>query len=168
MSWPGRARASAISSFTFFTGSDGVTTRISGLVAERWTAAKSLVRSGKVFFSIMTEVMSVCVVMSSVWPSGALRATSSPAIWLLAPGRFSTTTDWPSDSLRLGARSRATMSVAPPGAKPTSIRTVLTGNFGACASADPATARHNAPAIHRKWFMFPPREMKRVNALALS
>jgi hypothetical protein len=99
--------------------------------------------------------MSVCVVMSSVWPSGALRATSSPAIWLLAPGRFSTTTDWPSESPRLGARSRAMMSVAPPGAKPTSIRTGLTGYFGACASTAPPTARHNAPAIQRNRFMLP-------------
>src|SRR5262249_33222350 len=32
-----------------------------------------------------------------------------------APGRFSTTTGWPSCALRLGARTRPTLSRSPPG-----------------------------------------------------
>src|SRR5688572_11302029 len=117
------------------TGSEGCATRISGLVAHSATAAKSFVRSGYVRFSMICDVISVCVVMSSTWPSGALFATRSPAIWLLAPGRFSTTTDWPRLSVRPGAICRAMMSVAPPGANPTSRRTGLEGYCVPCAVA---------------------------------
>jgi hypothetical protein len=45
----------------------------------------------------------------------------------LAPGRFSTTTDWPSASVSFCARMRAATSVPPPAAKPTKILTGLSG-----------------------------------------
>src|SRR5688572_24049429 len=44
-----------------------------------------------------------------------------------APARFSTTTCWPSRELSRGAIARATRSLAPPGANPTSRRTGLLG-----------------------------------------
>src|SRR5688572_20078815 len=103
----------------------------------------------------MIEVMSVCVVMRRVWPSGAARATSSPAIWLLAPGRFSTNMVWPRASPVGAARRRAVMSVAPPAVKPTSILIGFTGNLGAWAHEPAATARQSVPTIQR--IMVPPR-----------
>ena len=42
---PGRLRASAIRSFTFFTGIDGCTTSMFGLVASRMIGAKSFIGS---------------------------------------------------------------------------------------------------------------------------
>ncbi len=44
-----------------------------------------------------------------------------------APGLFSTTTGWPSRSLRLFAVKRAALSVTPPGANGT---TQVIGRFG--------------------------------------
>ena len=63
------------------------------------------------------------VAMSSVYPSLAACATYSVAILLPAPGRFSTTTDCPSDSESFLASTRATMSAEDAGPKPTIMRT---------------------------------------------
>ena len=71
----------------------------------------------------------------------------SPAIWLLAPGRFSTKTDWPRLSDSTGAMDRAMMSVAPPGAKPTSMRTGRTGYFDACASVASLASTSVSPIV---------------------
>jgi hypothetical protein len=54
--------------------------------------------------------------MNSVCPSAADFATYSAAIWLLAPGLFSTITCWPQASLKRCARVRPSESVTPPGA----------------------------------------------------
>ena len=62
-----------------------------------------------------------------LWPSGTARATTSAAMTPDAPGRFSTTTGWPSDSVSFCATMRARMSFAPPGGKPTSMRSGFDG-----------------------------------------
>jgi len=46
---------------------------------------------------------------------------------LPAPGRLSTTKDWPSAAVISLAIRRATMSVVPPAEKPTMMRTGLLG-----------------------------------------
>jgi len=66
--------------------------------------------------------------MSSVYPSGALLATSSAPMFPEAPGRLSTTTAWPQRSPSFWATRRAMMSVPPPGANPTTTRTGRDGN----------------------------------------
>src|SRR6187399_3246641 len=53
-----------------------------------------------------------------------------------APGRLSTTTDWPNDSVNCCDRTRATMSVPPPGAYGTINRSGRDGYD--CASPSPA------------------------------
>jgi hypothetical protein len=57
-----------------------------------------------------------------VWPSGSVCATPCVAISPFAPGRFSTTTGWPSRSAIFGAINRARMSMPPPGGKPMTMR----------------------------------------------
>ena len=52
--------------------------------------------------------------ISSVWPSGAARATTSVPMALPAPGRFSTTTGWRQVSNSAAASERARMSDGPP------------------------------------------------------
>src|SRR6266853_1570738 len=82
---------------------------------------------------------------SSVYPSGAAFAASSLERFPFEPGRFSTTTGWPSASPSLGASTRAIVSVAPPGGLGTSRRT---GRVGYCAEAAAASrAKRNAAAI---------------------
>ena len=71
--------------------------------------------------------------ISMTWPSGGALATISLATMPEAPGRFSTTTGWPKLSASFWAMSRPTMSVEPPGEKPSIRRTVLVGY--ACANA---------------------------------
>src|SRR5205823_2957877 len=67
----------------------------------------------------------------------------------LAPGRFSTTKDWPRRSVSHCAISRATMSVPPPGASPTMMRTGRAGYV--CARAVRArTGSAIAPAVRRR------------------
>ena len=65
-----------------------------------------------------------------VWPSGSDCATPCVAINPFAPGRFSTTTGWPSRSDIFGAISRARMSIPPPGGKPMTIRIGRDGKPG--------------------------------------
>ena len=64
---------------------------------------------------------------SSVWPSGAARATDPAAPIPPAPGMFSITTGLPSESDIFCATARAVMSPRPPGPKPT---TILIGRAG--------------------------------------
>src|SRR3954451_9638258 len=78
---------------------------------------------------------------SSVWPSGAERATASVAIVALAPPRFSITTGWPQAACSPGARARAMKSVGPPGGKPTKSRTGRSGQAAPAArQAEQSTA----------------------------
>jgi len=71
----------------------------------------------------------------------SLRDRISSEITPLAPGRLSTTTCWPKASASFGCRMRATRSVAPPGGKPTIIRTGREGNdWARAAGTAPASA----------------------------
>ena len=63
----------------------------------------------------------------SVWPSAGARTTASVPILLPPPGRFSTMKVWPSRSDSHCPISRARMSVAPAGVKPTMMRTGRAG-----------------------------------------
>src|SRR5262245_43045970 len=63
---------------------------------------------------------------------------------LSPPGRFSTTTGWPSCSASGAARARAVGSAEPPGGKPTTKRI---GLFGYCAAALPANRRSAANSV---------------------
>src|SRR5258706_167519 len=53
-----------------------------------------------------------------------------------APGRFSTTTCWPSRGESRDAMARATRSLAPPGGNPTRKRTGFTGYASAACAAE--------------------------------
>ena len=66
-----------------------------------------------------------------VWPSGSARMMSSFEMTPFAPGRLSTMTCRPRPAVILGAIMRATRSVAPPGGKPTIMRTGLDGAHSA-------------------------------------
>ena len=63
-----------------------------------------------------------------------------------APARLSTMNCWPKARLSSGAMARANMSVVPPGANGTTMRTVLVGQAPCCASAMPGT-RAVRPAL---------------------
>src|SRR3990172_1250508 len=70
---------------------------------------------------------------------GAARAANSSAILPEAPARLSTMKECPQSSFNLDCTWRAVMSVAPPGAYGTIMRTGLVGNFSAgCAADQPA------------------------------
>jgi hypothetical protein len=58
----------------------------------------------------------------TVPPSGAAFFTWIAATWPPLPGRFSITIGRPSSSRSLSEKMRATMSVEPPGGKPTRMR----------------------------------------------
>src|SRR2546428_5911471 len=74
-------------------------------------------------------------VTRSVWPSGSAFATTPAPSRVLAPGRFSTMTGWPSDADNRSASVRATMSVALPAASVVTIRTLLVGHCWPWAAA---------------------------------
>src|SRR5262245_10639888 len=63
-----------------------------------------------------------------------------------APGRFSTTTGWPSCVCSRSPSARAMTSVALPGVKATMMRSGLEGQ--ACAAAGPAAASSSVPSTH--------------------
>ena len=67
------------------------------------------------------------VAISSVWPSGAERATAAPPMLVPAPGRFSMTNGLPNRCSSFGASRRATISMPPPGPVGT---TIVTGRDG--------------------------------------
>src|SRR5712692_9903689 len=64
-----------------------------------------------------------------------------------APARFSTTTCWPRFSASVFATMRATVSVPPPGSKPTTVVTGLPGK-PPCARAPAAKANAKTAAKH--------------------
>ncbi len=115
---PGFSLASLIRSATEFTGSAGLTTRTLGTPATSTIGTKSLMWSYGIFeYKLGLMACVPTVPMSSVYPSGGLLATRSEPMLPPAPGRLSTTTDWPSDSVSLCAAARASMSVVPAGRK---------------------------------------------------
>src|SRR6266568_5646885 len=83
-----------------------------------------------------------------VYPSGAAFATKSRPSMPLAPGRFSTSTGWPSRSVIFGPMRRDMMSVVLPGGNGT---TILIGFEGQdCASAAAANPRANAASTNTR------------------
>ncbi|KAG1221891.1 hypothetical protein G6F68_020798 [Rhizopus microsporus] len=88
---------------------------------------------------------------SSVLPSGSARATKAVAIWLAAPGRFSTTTARPPNCCdRRGCRMRARMSELPPGGYGTTrISGRSSAAAGAAIMAPPAAAVAHSAASTR-------------------
>src|SRR3954470_3694809 len=77
--------------------------------------------------------MPLFVPQKMVYPSAGRRVTCSAATELSPPGRFSTTTGWPSCSASAAPTIRVVGSAEPPGGKPTIKRMGLEG-YG-CASA---------------------------------
>src|SRR4029079_17501465 len=73
--------------------------------------------------------------MNKVWPSGGELTMYSAAIWLFAPGLFSTTGCAPLALLKRCASARAMMSVTPPAGAGETMVMVLLGKF--CADAVP-------------------------------
>src|ERR1043166_3002279 len=73
-----------------------------------------------------------------------------------APGRLSTTTDWPKLSVSFFATQRATTSVLPPGAKPTTSRTGLTGyDCDHAGATDSASAKLATSVLLLLFIFFP-------------
>jgi hypothetical protein len=65
----------------------------------------------------------VALIIISVWPSGAAAESISSAIWLPAPGRLSTTNVCPNASPSFTDKARVTVSMPPPAASGTTVRT---------------------------------------------
>src|SRR5262245_2772840 len=82
---------------------------------------------------------------SQVWPSGALFATISAAMFPPAPGRFSITTCCAHASDNFWPSARAMMSLGPPGVNPTTNLGGFSGNASA-PPAEKATAKARAAA----------------------
>src|SRR6267378_3043899 len=118
----------------FCTGSCGFTTRKKPFDTRLATGTRSFNGSnGMRSYRCGLIASRLSMPTSSVYPSGAAFATASPATTPLPPTRFSTTTGWPSVSLRRAAMRRPTRSGPPPGGIGTRKRT---GFDGYCASAD--------------------------------
>ncbi len=141
---PGLARRRSSSSFSDFTGSDGPTTSTVALAASVHTGLKDDTASNLTRSAYSAGIIAWLVAAaSSVRPSGLARATASAASTELAPGLLSTMTGWPIPFAACSANARATMSVGPPAAKPT---TSFTGSLAydwamAGVAAQSATAR---------------------------
>ncbi len=138
---PGRDFTSATNALKSRAGTEGCITSTKGtlLMPEIATKSRSGLISGLAYTfgdTLYTEFDAI----SSVCPSGGDLATISPPIMPPAPGRLSTTTGWPSSSLRPGATARALISTLPPGANGTTIRMGLTGKVCACACTQSASA----------------------------
>src|SRR5690606_789900 len=84
---------------------------------------------------------------SKVVPSGLERVTYWVAIWLAAPGLFSTTTVRPSSSANLGWIIRDAISVLPPGGKGTT--SLMGASSALAAAAMDRASRHEAPILRR-------------------
>jgi hypothetical protein len=87
----------------------------------------------------------------SVYPSAGARATSLPPSVPPAPGLLSTITGWPSALASGSEIARATMSLAPPAAKVTTMRIGFSGH-AARALAHSDSASRTRMAI-RRWGM---------------
>jgi hypothetical protein len=79
----------------------------------------------------------------SVYPSGAARVTSAPPMVPPAPGLLSTITGWPIALASGSEIARATMSLAPPAANVTTMRTGFSGQ----AAWAVAAAAHSSAAM---------------------
>src|SRR6478752_6476531 len=91
--------------------------------------------------------------MNKVWPSGGELTMYSAAIWLLAPGLFSTTACAPQALLKRCASARAMISVTPPAGAGETMVMVLLGKVCADAGATAPSRPSASPATH-DFFMF--------------
>src|SRR4051794_32303752 len=85
--------------------------------------------------------------MIRVYPSGGEATTACEAMTPPAPGRFSTTTDWPHCLETTSPRVRVRTSTPPPAGYGTRICTDLEGN-PLCANAAPAVSAAAATTAH--------------------
>src|SRR5882762_2472353 len=123
-----------MNSARFCTGTCGFTTRKKPFDTRLATGTRSFNGSnGMRSYRCGLIATRLSMPTSSVYPSGAAFATASPATTPLPPTRFSTTTGWPSVSLRRAAMRRPTRSGPPPGGIGTRKRT---GFDGYCALAE--------------------------------
>src|SRR5436190_7380858 len=120
-------------------GNEGCTVITVGVLPSSITGAKSLRTSNGKSLRMAGKVTSVLETITSVWPSGAARATTSAPSTPEAPGRFSTTMVWPSAGPSSLATVRASTSSVPPAGNGTMKCNGRAGN-GACACAAIALA----------------------------
>ncbi len=153
VSSPGRARASAMRSFTDFTGNDGCTAITIAFETQRVTPAKSLNVSYGNFERANGLIVKLGAISSNVCPSAGARATISAPIAVLAPGRFSTMMFCPSDRVSGCASVRAMMSAAPPGGNGTTMRIGRLGQ--SCASVVPEHNTATTTATNLRIFLLP-------------
>src|SRR4029078_7144645 len=99
-----------MNSGTVLGGTDGLISSTFGARVTPETGAKSRFSSNLRLSKKVAVIAFAVVTYGSVYPSGADRATASPARLLEAPVRFSTITGWPIRSDTNCALSRATMS----------------------------------------------------------
>ena len=119
----------------YFCALAGFSTSTLGTPATSVTGTKSLTWSKGIF--AYSDALIACVPtvpISSVWPSGAALATSAAPLLPPAPGLLSTMKGWPNAFCSSGASARARMSVVPPAAKGTTMRTGLLGQAWADAN----------------------------------
>src|SRR5262245_12425137 len=96
-------------------------------------------------------------VISSVWPSGSALATTSAPMFPPAPGRFSTTTGWPSVLASSSPTARARTSTSPPAGNGAIMRMGFVGQVcAAAADARPAVRIRNAANVRGNRRMTPP------------
>ena len=153
-SLPGVAWASASNSSMFPAGRSGRTTSSIGLMPTKATATKSRRTSNAMLgVSAGATVVEPFDASMKTLPSGGALATEAAAISPLAPARFSTTTERPSFSAMPGAISRVSRSFGPPGGKPTTKRSGLSGKSCACAAPAKGVAAI-APRTVRRVRMF--------------
>src|SRR5436309_1028244 len=94
--------------------------------------------------------------MIKVYPSGGAAMSACEAITPPAPGRFSTTTDWPHCLETASPRVRVSTSTAPPAAYGTKICTGLVGNdWASAAEAIVAMTAATNAAIRNQLVMAP-------------
>ena len=99
VSLPGLALPYAMSSFTLFTGSLGLTTSTSGTTCVRITGSKLFTVSYGSFLNITGLIAWLLATSASMWPSGAAVATACVPMVPVAPALLSITTGLP-QSLR--------------------------------------------------------------------
>src|SRR6186997_1178293 len=136
LSWPGLAFASAISSVTLFTGTLGCVVSRYGENVMVVTGVRSrMISNGSLVYRLGLIDRLPISISTSVWPSGAERTTISTPILPLAPGRESTITGWPHDSVNFAPTRRPRMSEVLPGGFGDTMRIGLAGHVCACAQA---------------------------------
>src|SRR5438876_1134104 len=140
-----------MNSFRSCVGSAGFTTSTPGGPPKRamWVKSRSG-SNGKLFESAGAMQCVATPETTSVYPSGAAFATNSEPITPPAPARFSTMKFSLKVSLSLCDTRRPRVSAVPPGAKGTTMRTVLAGQLCARASGPPSSRATSTAALGPK------------------